>query len=290
MPRQKKQQKVFYCKNPLHDKYVWETDAYALGEDEKYWAVCPACNTSRMEVDRSFLGLAKAWLVQSGPTTPEGKARSRLNGYKDGRSSKVMHMLAPAFPGRYPECDGCELREECEESFRWCPVIVGPLLRVSQAYAQGRVDEVREIAGYNAAKQYHVLQMMYGRILKEGVLVPKHIRYIDGKDGKIEEVLEWQKNPLLDVIPKYMRDLGHTAEQLAVTPQQQQDQENIEGFLKNEGKKQISLEEQRTKAIKAVADLKMQLQKANLTRQADPALKRHTEQIEHEEITESKDG
>lgn len=288
MARQKKESKVFYCKNILHDKYVWETDEYALGEDEKYWAVCPACNISRVEVPRSYLGLAKAWLVQSGPTTPEGKARSRLNSYKDGRASKVMHFLAPAFPGRYPECDSCEFLDECKASFSWCPVIVGPLLRVSQAYAQGRVNEVREIAGYNAAKQYHVLQMMFRRIMKEGVLVPKHIRTINGEDGVVEEILEWQKNPLLDVIPKYMQNLGHTAEQLAITPQQQQEQENIEGYLKSEGKKQISLEEHRTRSIKAVTDLKMQIQKANLARQADPALQRHKEQIEYEEIQDDK--
>lgn len=279
-----KDTRVFYCKDELHDKHVWESDQYAPDDDDIYWCNCPLCGKPCHEVPDRYLSLAKAWANQTGPRTPEGKRRSSLNGYKHGKYAKSLPILAPALPGKFPVCRDCEHREPCEnEPYKYCPVNMQPMMELIRAFEEGDSAALKSFAALSQANTWQVAQMMYQAVQENGVLVPKEIRTKISKDGdQIDQVLEWQANPLLSRIPEFLSVLGHTADQQAITPKQARDQEAVEGYLQGQEIERVEAKEQRDKALKAITDLKEQLRKAHLQRAQDAALNDYSKQLSSE--------
>jgi len=279
-----KTEKTFYCHDRGHQRYVWGSKDYEEGDDGADYAKCPICRKPTREVPDRYRSLYKGWMNATGPKTQEGKNRVRLNGYKTGEHTTVVHLLAPALPGKFPTCEGCEYREPCEnEPYTWCPVNVGPMLRFLKAYQEGSVGDLKDFAGLNQARVFQILQMMFQQIQKHGVLVPKEILHKDGKDGSQKETIEWQANPLLERVLSYLQALGHTAEQQVMTPAKAQDEQNFIGYLQMEGQRTEAIEERLQKNLIAMQELKGKIQLAKLQRAQDEAMLRHAEQVAIEE-------
>jgi len=281
-------EKTFYCHDRGHQRYVWGDTDYKEGDDGAAYALCPICKAPTKEVDDRYRSLYKGWMNATGPKNTE---RSRLNGYKHGANTTVIHLLAPALPGKFPSCEGCEYREPCEnEPYKWCPVNVGPMMRFLKAYQEGSVGEMRDFAGFNQARIFQIVQMMFQQIQKHGVLVPKEIMHRPDKDGNQLETIEWQANPLLERILSYLQALGHTAEQQVMTPAKAQDEQNFQGYLAMEGQRTEAIEERMKTNLIAMQELKQKIQLAKLQRAQDDAMLRHAEQVEFEEKSKGKNA
>jgi hypothetical protein len=257
--------KHFFCKK---DKYYFFVEDYTL-QDDIAFAICDICGEEIHEVPHYYGNIAKAQGKQTGPKTEKGKKRSSMNGFKHGMRSRQLHLLAPAITDRYPECTGCEHKEPCKDDsdFKYCPVIVKPMMTFIKAYEDGDVDELKSFAGFTHARVFQILQIVLKEIFEKGTLQPKTIstRFktaaIDG-DGNTEEeiketVLEWQRNPLLSQIPKLMETIGMTADQQAMTPDKEQGQSNTEGFIEIEKDKMQTdreFEERRNKQMEEVKE------------------------------------
>ena len=281
-----KEEKTFYCKRTdLHDRYVWVDTEYVYDDDVAI-ANCPICGQPTQEVPRYYTRMYKMWQHATGPKTPEGKARSRLNNWKHGLRSSAATLLAPAIPGKFLECNGCEYRKQCEdEHWKYCPVNLEPVVKFIKAYMEGKVTDLRELAAFSQGHVFSLVRMMFQDVYKRGVVIEK-VKKAIGKRG--EEILseDLQANPVLNRIPEFLALLGFTAEQQMMTPKTEQEDENMKGFLQAEKEKSEKLDEYLKKQSKAVEELKLKIQKAALQRQADEALKRHQMQVERENADE----
>ncbi len=266
--------KVFWCKNDVHDPYVWEDDQYQPVEDVDM-ATCPLCDMAVPERTWRMLNLAKAWKNQTGPRTPAGKKRSSMNNWKTGEHSKTWSFLAPAMPGKFPICSGCEVREACESKpYKYCPQNIAPMMRIVKAYEEGDLTVLKQIAGANHARIAQIIEMMYQQIFDKGVMVEKTRETIKG-DMTITESLGFEANPLLNRIPHYLELMGLTAGQQMMTEQEKRIDENMQGFLQHEDEKSAKLVEIEEKRTRAFLDFKESLRKASLERAGDPALKEY---------------
>ncbi len=274
-----KDEKVFFCRQQGH-KHVWPASDYVIdAETSQALANCPICDTPADEVSWRYLNLQKAWSNATGPRTAAGKARSRLNGYKTGEHSKSFPILAPALPGRYPSCTDCEYRNPCEsEPYKWCPVLIQPMIHFVKAFQEGNVDMMKQFAGINQARIFQIVQMMYMDIQKHGVLVE------ETEETKNGFRTQFKANPLLSRIPHYIEMLGHHADQQSMTPRQQQETETARGFLEAENAKVANIADYVERQKSSMHQLKLQIQKASIRAAQDPALKRYTKEIEFEEV------
>lgn len=227
------------------------------------------------------------WDNQTGEQTEKGKRRVRLNAYKHGMRSQIFHMMAPAKPGTYLECNTCEYFEPCKnEKWRWCPVQVEPLMRFQDAYEDGKITDLRDLAAMSQGHIFQSLRMAFQQIYKHGVLIEKVVKIeeIEHDDGSVEKVkvTEWQPNPVLRRIPELMNTLGFTAEQQMMTPKTETDDANVKGYLDSEKEKKVDLKSHLIKIENSMNDLKLQTKRAMVQRAQDEALQRHDRQVELE--------
>jgi len=209
-------------------------------------------------------------------------------GWKHGLRAQVVTLLAPAIPGKFLECNGCEYFEQCKsEKWRYCPVNLEPILQFLKAFQEGKVTDLKDLAAFSQGHAFSVLRMMFNEIYQKGVLSPKMIKEARDENGNKTKYIEWQSNPLLRRIPEFMQLLGFTAEQQMMTPKSEREDENMQGFLKAEESKTSTIQEFTAKQEKALFDLKEQIRKAAMMRASDEALKRHQQELEYEESDDS---
>lgn len=291
---EEKEIRTFYCKRTeLHDRWVWRTDEYVVNPDDEspheYLSNCPICDAPTGDVDDQYYSRWKGWQASTGPKTEKGKARSRLNGWRHGGSARKFHMLAPALPGKFAECETCMERSDCEsEPYKYCPVLLGPMMRFQQAFVEGRIDELRDFAGMNQLRMMQTVQMMFRELQTKGLMVEK-TRETE-KDGKFtRESLGFEANPLISKVIDYLQALGHTAEQQMATPKTVQDDETLQGYLQAEGDKRVTLEEYKALQQQRLLALGAAVRRGNLQAASDPAMKRYAEEIEHEQLPDDEE-
>lgn len=252
-----KSYKYFYCK-PC--KFAWKSEFF-LTDGDNITALCPICEKSSPECNHSTYNLSRtAWKNSTGPKTEAGKARSSLNAWKDGTHCTKFHVMAPAKFDSYHFCGECDQRIACEVgSVKYCAKNTEVTSRFLQAYIDGDVNELREMAGWANAQMMAVFSAMVHNILTHGVMIKTIIT--DSK-GKEKEILE--KNQLVKELPGYVASLGFNADSQVMTPKAVEQKEALEGFIK----KDIE-EDQQT-----IIDVK---------RQANEELKRMREALENME-------
>lgn len=235
-----KNYKYFYCKDC---KLAWKaTDFVSTGENTV--AICPVCEKQAPECTHSTYNLARtAWSNATGPKTEAGKERVSLNAWKNGLHAK-FHIMAPAKPGKFPLCSSCELIDECKESYKYCPKDIETTLLFLQAYQDGKVNDLRELAGWSQAQMMKIMSMMFSDIISRGVHVKtKHI------DDAGNVSYTYEKNQLVKELPAFIDVLGFSADQQIMTPKAAEQKEQLQGYVKNTEQDQASEIEYRKKIV-----------------------------------------
>lgn len=292
---EEKEERTFYCKRvELHERWVWRSKEYIANPDEdsehEYLCNCPICGAPTGDVDHRYYGRWKGWQNCAGPKTEKGKARSRLNGWKHGGAARQYHMIAPALPGKFSECETCNERDACEnEPYKYCPVILAPMMHFLQAFNEGNIEDLRDFAGMNQMRLFQTVQMMFREIQKNGTMVERW-REVSKGEVTTRESLGFEANPLITKIIDAMQALGHTAEQQMATPKVKQDDDTIKGFLNAENDKSIDLSDYKAITQKRIMMLEAAVRKGNLQAANDPAMQRYSQEKEKDKSDDENDG
>lgn len=264
-------------------RVVWKSDDYVTtGEDAV--AICPVCERHEGVVNTSYrvYNLYKGWDMATGPTSEEGKRRSSLNNWQHGRFANQLHIIAPAKPGKLAVCAGCTIIDECKsKKFKYCPVDLETVALFIQAYQEGKVNDLRELAGMAQAQTMKVLQNMIHHIMEYGVstvnkipMLNKEGEPVKDSDGNIIFMTKHEKNNLIKDIPAFIQTLGFSAEQQDMTPAKRQEAEILTGHLQDKKEERDSILQIKKEAY----DEQVRMRKAIEEMNAATKLKKFNEQ------------
>lgn len=241
-----KHKKHFWC---YTDSHYWATDDFCepdmtgIDLDDpgafdgmNYYAKCPICKEWTRAVPHYYANLPK--MKTTGPRTEEGKRRSSLNGFKHGRYARPHHLLAPA-TGKYDICVACEDVDECKAGkIKYCPYKLDLMARVIAAYENGKLEDIKSLAGITQGRMYLVIESMLGEVMNKGVLIRQPV--LKGgelvtyeQDGEEATLYEYIINPLIKELPKVMGAAGLTSDQQKMNPaRQEENSESMSGHMK----------------------------------------------------------
>lgn len=268
--------KYFMCQ-PC--RYVWQSDQY-LTQGDTIVATCPICEKSDKvkETSHRVANLALGWDKATGPVTEAGKARVALNGWVHGRNASKFHLMAPAKPGKYAICDDCQYMAECKAGYKYCPMDLETLARFVQAYKEGAVNDLRELAGLAQAQMHKIFNEMAHHVITKGVAI-EQISPVLNKDGEL--ILDkngnpifnisYQKNPLLKDIPIYNQSMGFSAIDQDMTPRTRQESETLKGYLDEKNIDQQTMLDLKKRTHDELKRMREALTNMNLAKQVKDA-------------------
>lgn len=238
--------KHFWC---FTDSHYWATEDYCEpshiaeeladnGDDDalNYYARCPKCQAWTQAVPHYYANLPK--MKTTGPRTEEGKRRSSLNGFKHGRYARPHHLLAPA-TGKYDICHACDQLDECKDNkLKYCPYKLDLMARVIAAYENGKLDDIKSLAGITQGRMYLVIENMLSEVMNKGVLIKQPVvkngepvEYEE--DGVPKRLYEYVANPMIKELPKMLGASGLTSDQQKMNPARQDENgEDMKSHLK----------------------------------------------------------
>lgn len=264
--------KFFHC-HPC--RIVFKTTDYVTTGDSAT-AICPVCESTKVvETSWRVYNVSKGWDCSTGPKTDEGKKRSSINGWKTGRFASQLHLMAPAKPGKFPLCSDCELIDDCKKTpFKYCPRDVETLAQFVHAYKEGKVNDLRDLAGITQAQMYRVFQKMFDHIMKYGVMFEIKRPILDGEgnpildnNGKPQFNIDWSKNNLIKDLPAFQSSMGFSADLQDMTPKTRQETESIKGFLDDKEKDRQSLLDIKKQSLQEMTKMREAIKNLSATKQ-----------------------
>jgi len=211
----------------------------------RYFAACPICGEECKQAHWE-VALAKAFTNQTGPRTPEGKAQAtknleghptpeetkltRFNALKHGMSAKVATFW-PARPGKYAQCDTCEMFDTCKTNPA-CMKKVELYMKHHVAFATGDPSMLSGLRATMQANIQAVIDDMFLAIIKDGARLktPKwyydkdgicHVASInDPETGEAITIHEIQAHPLIKMVGDLIAKNGMTLADTGMTPRQ----------------------------------------------------------------------
>jgi uncharacterized Zn finger protein (UPF0148 family) len=268
--------KYFMCQ-PC--RFVWQSSDYLTSGDNLI-ATCPICEKSNKvkEVSYRVLNLQNGWDKSTGPVTQEGKDRVSLNAWKNGKNALKHHIMPPAKPGKYAICENCPYIDECKKDYKYCPQDLEILARFIQAYKEGAVNDLRELAGLAQAKMHKIFDEIVHHILKNGVAIEKKMPIFNkdgdvicGDDGKPIFNISYEKNNLVKDLPGFIQSMGFNAIDQDMTPRTRQESETLKGYLDDKQVDQQSMLELKKRTHDELKKMREALTNMNLAKQLKDA-------------------
>ncbi len=270
-----------------------------------YYGNCPQC---KEQCEQAYWdqNLLKAHAHATGPKTVAGKAASaanleghptpeetlitRFNAMKHGLHAKVADYF-PARPGKYPQCDGCELRESiCSQEVACLkrvelfmkhhiafdtkdPSMLMGLRADTQAAIQGLINDMILTIAQDGGPR--VEDPVWTYVKDEGFQL---VSYYDAGLGRMVRVTEKKAHPLLKPLIDFINKNSMTLADMEMTPKVQDEQEAMKGFLDAaKPNANESLEDFSQKTLGVMDDMKALIKKSQEATNNDPIL------IEHEQ-------
>lgn len=298
---------TFYC-NLCSKTFKSAPDVINNSPEDDYhpWRYLANCDTCQQLVEQAWWerNLLKAWANSTGPKTAEGKARSaanveghptpeealrtRFNAVKSGIYARTATYF-PAKPGKYPECDGCSLRETvCPEQLA-CLKKTELFMKHHIAFDSRDPGMLMEIFSGQQAAISGMINSMFLAIAQDGgpsIHEPKWstdalgrtklVSFVDEK-GKPRHLTEIKAHPLLKILMDFIHKNNITMSDLEMTPKAKDEQEALKGFidaLPAETERQTMLEHSQ-KQNQLLEELRGMITESHKQTKSDPILIEH---------------
>jgi len=211
----------------------------------RYFTECLDCG-SEAEQAHWEVALLKAYTKATGPRTKDGIAAvtnnlkghptaeetkiTRFNALKHGMRSSVATFW-PAKPGKYPQCDGCDILETCAENPA-CMKKVELYMKHHVAFETGDPSMLSGLRATLQANIQAVIDDMFLAIIQDGVRLKTPQWYYDKngdfhwaskespETGEIVTLYEIQAHPLIKLVGELVSKNGMTLSDASMTQRQ----------------------------------------------------------------------
>lgn len=275
----------------------------------RYFATCSGCGREAPQVhwERNLL---KAHASATGPTSPEGKARSagnleghptpeeaqrtRFNALKHGLFARTANYF-PARPGKYPHCATCPyFNNGCDEDPPPGQENPPACMRRTELFMRHQVAFETKDPGLLAtlrsdtqAALQAIVDDMILAVASTGVEVRSPEWYFDPKSGTcgivdyVDETGERrilhkvQAHPLLKPLMDFISKNNLTLADMGMTPRVQEEQELVRGNLEAREQDRDSLREYQANQQRMLEQLSHQVARSQRRVEQDPVLLEH---------------
>lgn len=267
----------------------------------RYYCNCPQCGAEAPQ-SRQARHLLKMWASATGPKTPQGKARSaanleghptpeeaqrtRFNALKHGLSARVATYW-PARPGRYSQCQSCDLLYNGCSTHMACQKKTELFLRHHIAFDTGDPKLLGELRGDLHANLCAIINDLVLSVIADGARqqVPEwyydkegdfHLaRFVDDETGEMKQIYKIEVHPAIKLIGELVTRLGLDLNSQGMTPKVQDDNDVVRGFLEAKSEESGALLEHQQRQTMALENLKDMIERSRQKTARDPVLLEH---------------
>lgn len=271
-----------------------------------FYAPCPLCDK---DSPLAFwqVGQLKIFFNgdKPGPKTPEGIAAvtKNLEGHPTPAEAKITRMNAmvhglhstqihtfPARPGKYPECQGCELNQKqaladgtCKDN-KICTKKTELMLMFLHAFDSSDPKALNDHHAIQQAKIHHIFDGMLNNIIQDGDTLKRPFGGFnkDGEfrpafdtdhDGNKIPIMEITTHPTLKPMIELLQKNNLSLSDLGMTNKVQEDQEISRGFLEDSGVAQETIADFMKRSDQLLGSLSQHRDNAEQLTKSDPALR-----------------
>lgn len=268
----------------------------------KYFAPCPQCG-EEAEQGRQARHMLKMWASATGPRSPEGKAavtanlgehigrvptpeetqRTRFNALKHGLTARTATFW-PARPGRYPQCEGCELLYNGCSTGQACQKKTELFLRHHIAFETGDTKLLGEIRADLHANLSAIVNDLILAVIADGARqrTPEwyydregvfHLaQYVDHETGQPVQIYKIEVHPAIKMIGELVTRLGLDLNSQGMTPKVQDDADVIRGQLQEKAENAGAFLEFQQRQTQALEGLRGMIERSRQKTLQDPVL------------------
>lgn len=261
----------------------------------EYFATCPTCKTEIPE-HPSIKNLYKAWLHATGTKSPEissknlpspDSPRRKFNALKSGLFAKKAKYF-PAKVGRYPECDGCEHSNECEE-IGICLQISKLKMMVTHAFDTKDPGQLQPLFQETQADFFVLLRRLFSHVFKHGEILEAPVwhgmksgytmvKFKDPVTGKKRQLMQYELHPAVRAIFEMLQKNALSLADLNLTPKTEAEHSATMGHLRLAENERESLQEHRSKMVDTTRTFLEAMAGAGSQRRNDPIYLEHQEE------------